>query len=50
VDDPLIYARAVHFAATLLAAGTVFFVVGVAEPAFRSAKTDARLVATLRNR
>jgi putative copper resistance protein D len=50
VDDPLIYARAVHFAATLLAAGTVFFVVGVAEPAFRSAKTDARLVATLRPR
>jgi putative copper resistance protein D len=50
VDDLLISARAVHFAATLLAAGTVFFVVGIAEPAFRGTKTDARLAATLRPR
>jgi copper resistance protein D len=50
VDNPLICARAVHFAATLLAAGTVFFVVGVAEPAFRSVKADTRLAAMLRPR
>ncbi len=35
MDDPLIYARAVHFAATLTAAGVVFFVVFVAAPAAR---------------
>jgi putative copper resistance protein D len=35
--DPLFYARAVHFAATLLVAGAVFFVVFVAAPAWRGA-------------
>ena len=35
--DPLVLTRAVHIAATLLAAGTVFFTVLVAEPAFRAA-------------
>jgi putative copper resistance protein D len=50
VDDPLICARAVHFAATILAAGTVFFAVFVAEPAFGGGKTDARLADTLRPR
>ncbi len=54
MDDPLICARAVHFAATLLTAGTVFFIVGIAKPAFRGArngaKPDARLAATLRPR
>jgi copper resistance protein D len=33
VNDPLVLARAVHFAATLLAGGTVGFIVLVAEPA-----------------
>jgi copper resistance protein D len=37
VDDPLILARAIHFAATLVAAGVVFFLLGVAEPAFAKA-------------
>jgi putative copper resistance protein D len=32
VDDPLILVRAVHFAATLTAAGAAFFVVFIAEP------------------
>jgi putative copper resistance protein D len=41
LTDPLIYARAVHFAATILAAGTVFFQVLVAEPAFAAAADDA---------
>ncbi|HWX84122.1 MAG TPA: copper homeostasis membrane protein CopD [Xanthobacteraceae bacterium] len=35
--DPLFYARAIHFAATLLVAGAVFFVVFVAAPAWRGA-------------
>jgi copper resistance protein D len=35
--DPLFYARAVHFAATLLVAGAVFFVIFVAAPAWRGA-------------
>jgi len=33
--DPLLYARAVHFAATMLVAGVVLFVVFVAAPAWR---------------
>ncbi len=37
MDDPLVYARAVHFAATILTAGTVLFGSLVAEPAFRTA-------------
>ena len=36
--DPIILARAVHFAATTLAAGTVCFMVLVAEPAFGRAR------------
>jgi putative copper resistance protein D len=46
----LFYARALHFAATLSVAGVVFFVVLIAEPAFRHAKTDARIAGTIRNR
>jgi copper resistance protein D len=38
VTDPMIYVRAVHFAATIMAAGVVFFIVFVAAPALR--KTD----------
>ena len=34
--DPLILARSVHIAATVLAAGTVCFMVLVAEPAART--------------
>lgn len=49
MPDPLIYARAVHFAATLAVAGVVFFVVAVAEPALAKAKRDSGLAASLRN-
>ena len=42
VSDPLVYARAVHFAATLLLAGIIFFTVFVSEPAFRAAETTPR--------
>jgi putative copper resistance protein D len=48
--DPLIFARAIHFAATILAAGAVFFLVGIAEPAFRSAGADSLLPAVMRSR
>jgi len=37
MDDPLIWVRAVHFAATLSVAGLVVFRALVGEPAFRAA-------------
>ena len=37
MDDPLVYARALHFGATLTVAGVVFFVVFIAEAALREA-------------
>jgi putative copper resistance protein D len=37
LTDPLVYVRAVHFAATILAAGVVFFQFFIAEPAFAAA-------------
>jgi putative copper resistance protein D len=40
LTDPLVYVRAVHFAATILAAGVVFFQVVVAEPAFAAPGGD----------
>ena len=49
MTDPLIYARFVHFAATIAAAGVVFFVVLVFEPAARGAAADsARVFKSLR--
>jgi copper resistance protein D len=39
--DPMIYVRAIHFAAAIMAAGVVFFVVMIAAPAFREAKDTA---------
>ena len=49
MDDPLIYVRAIHFAATITVAGAVFFVVFIAEPSFRGAETGARLPAIVRH-
>jgi len=49
VNDLLIYARAVHFAATMMAAGIVLFDVCVAEPAFRKSPSSL-LAAALRRR
>ena len=48
MDDPLIYVRAIHFAAALVVAGIVFFVVFIAEPAFAKAGNEARLPAAVR--
>jgi putative copper resistance protein D len=50
LNDPLIYARAIHYAATLSVAGVAFFIVFIAEPAFAAAGADARLPALLRPR
>jgi copper resistance protein D len=43
----MVYVRALHFAATLMAAGVVFFIVFVAAPALRAAPGDKRLRAVL---
>jgi len=40
LGDSLVYVRAVHFAATIVAAGTVLFMFLVAEPAFRNAEAN----------
>lgn len=48
MDDPLIYVRAIHFAATLVVAGIVFFVVIIAEPAFAKAGNEGRLAVAVR--
>ena len=45
----LYYARAVHFAASISAAGVVFFVVFIAEPALRKTRNGARVIASLRS-
>jgi putative copper resistance protein D len=50
LGDPLFYARALHFAATLLVAGVTIFLVSVAEPAFRKAGADAAAAAVVRHR
>lgn len=49
MTEPIVLARAFHIAATALAAGTVCFMVLVAEPAFGSARKATGL-ATLRRR
>jgi putative copper resistance protein D len=43
----MIYERAVHFAATIMAAGVVFFVAFVAAPALRKIASDASLARTI---
>jgi copper resistance protein D len=50
LDDLIFYARAVHFAATMMAAGVVFFVVLIAEPALRKTANDARIAVEYRYR
>jgi putative copper resistance protein D len=50
LSDPLVYVRAVHFAATLLVAGVAIFHVLIAEPAFRRAKGDSRVAVVVRSR
>jgi copper resistance protein D len=49
VDEPLIWIRAIHFAATISTTGTIFFRVFVAEPAFHAA-AEGELTSTARSR
>ena len=37
MDDPLIWVRAIHFGATMMVTGGMFFLAFIAEPAFRAA-------------
>ena len=48
MDDPLIYARAIHFGATIAAVGAIFFSIFIAEPAFSKSEANARSPAVLR--
>lgn len=48
MHDPLIYMRAIHYAATLLVTGVVFSMVFVSDPAFRQVNTDPRIAAVAR--
>jgi copper resistance protein D len=48
VNDPLLYVRAIHYAATISAAGAVFFSVFIAEPAIRKSGGGVRAPAILR--
>jgi putative copper resistance protein D len=48
--DPLIYARAIHFAATMLVAGVVLFAVFIAAPAWRGAASNGAVAITVRTR
>jgi copper resistance protein D len=50
VDNPLIFVRAIHFAATLTAAGVAFFNVFVAQPALRPSADRAELRAAVGRR
>jgi putative copper resistance protein D len=43
VTDPLLYARAIHFAASIMAAGVAFFVVLIAEPTLRKEPSNRKL-------
>ncbi|HEY4405709.1 MAG TPA: copper homeostasis membrane protein CopD [Xanthobacteraceae bacterium] len=49
MDDPLIWVRVIHFAATMMVTGGVFFHAFVAEPAFQTVD-DTRVAARVRFR
>jgi copper resistance protein D len=48
LDDPLIWVRAIHFAATLSVSGVVFFLSFIGEPAFRVVDGNEPIAATVR--
>jgi putative copper resistance protein D len=50
LTDPLLYARALHFAATMLLAGVVLFAVLVAAPAWRGAASNGAVAINVRTR
>ncbi|MFZ1923516.1 MAG: copper homeostasis membrane protein CopD [Xanthobacteraceae bacterium] len=50
MSNPLFYARALQFGATLSVAGVVFFIVFIADPALRRSAAEARIAVVLRKR
>jgi copper resistance protein D len=48
VTDPLVYARAVHFAATIAASGVAFFIVLILDRAARRSADGSRIIKALR--
>jgi putative copper resistance protein D len=50
LDDPLIFMRAIHFAATISVAGVVCLLAFVGEPAFRGADKNGPIPAVVRSR
>jgi putative copper resistance protein D len=48
--DPLLYARAIHFAATMLVAGVVLFAVFIAAPAWRGVASNDAVAIKVRTR
>jgi putative copper resistance protein D len=50
LNDPLIYVRAIHFAATIMVVGVAFFTIFIAEPAFRNSDAGAKVPALVRAR
>jgi putative copper resistance protein D len=48
MDDPLIFVRAIHVAATITVAGVVFFIVFIAEPVFQQVDNGVRIAAFVR--
>jgi putative copper resistance protein D len=50
VGDALVYVRAVHFAATIAVAGVAFFLIFIAEPAFRGTDAGTQLLGIVRPR
>lgn len=50
MDDPFVWVRAVHFAATILVSGTAVFGAVIAEPAFRKAAGGGSIAVELRSR
>jgi putative copper resistance protein D len=50
LNDPLIWVRAIHFAATLSVSGVVFFLFFIGEPAFRAADENEPIAITIRRR
>jgi putative copper resistance protein D len=50
LNDPLIWVRALHFAATVMVVGITFFFAFVADPAFRAASKNENVVTVVRSR
>ncbi len=50
MNDPFVWVRAVHFAATIVVSGAVFFRAFIADPAFRKASGSEHIAAVVQSR